>query len=150
MREILADPGPLSLRGFAVGDGCMGTEVLCGSKNPDKGPFYRVEFLHGHGQVSERNYRSIRMECPEAVLRSGSGMSTACNATLAQMEANVGGFFGYSLYDDCVYVRSRACRSLAVCLSLVCTVIACAGRVVPPPAAAALRRCRAERASRVR
>ena len=26
-----------------VGDGCMGTDVLCGSGNPDKGPFYEVE-----------------------------------------------------------------------------------------------------------
>lgn len=51
VREILADPGPLNLKGFAVGDGCMGTEVLCGNKNPDKGPFFKVEFMHGHGQV---------------------------------------------------------------------------------------------------
>jgi hypothetical protein len=54
VREILIDPGPLNLKGFAVGDGCMGTEVLCGAGNPDKGPWYRVEFMHGHGQVSER------------------------------------------------------------------------------------------------
>ena len=103
VREILDDPGPLSLRGFAVGDGCMGTEVLCGSGNPDKGPFYEVEFMHGHGQVSERNYRTIKKECPEAALRSGVGMSAACNASVAQMHANLGGMFGYSLYDDCIY-----------------------------------------------
>ena len=42
VREILDDPGPLNLKGFAVGDGCMGTEVLCGSGNPDKGPYYEV------------------------------------------------------------------------------------------------------------
>ena len=28
-----------------------GEEVLCGSGNPDKGPYYQVEFMHGHGQV---------------------------------------------------------------------------------------------------
>jgi len=102
-KEILKAPGPINLKGFAVGDGCMGTDVLCGSGNPDKGPYYQVEFLHGHGQVSEKNYKTIIMECPEAVLRSGSGESAACAAALKQMNANLGGFFGYSLYDDCVY-----------------------------------------------
>lgn len=34
---------------------------------------------------------------------SGSGESAACAAALKQMNANLGGFFGYSLYDDCVY-----------------------------------------------
>jgi hypothetical protein len=127
-REILADPGPLSLKGFAVGDGCMGgysttstriyllltrglrlppspappqhtlpcvdiavscdgmhagTEVLCGSGNPDKGPYYRVEFMHGHGQVSERNYRAIMQECPEQALKTGQGSS----ATLCYLAA---------------------------------------------------------------
>jgi len=106
VREILADPGPLSLRGFAVGDGCMGTEVLCGSGNPDKGPFYRVEFMHGHGQVSEKNYRTIMRECPEKVLKSGSGMSAACRAAVQQMDDSLGGMFGYSLYDDCIYDES--------------------------------------------
>ena len=54
-----------------MGDGCMGKDVLCGDGNPDKGPYYQVEFLHGHGQVSERNYRAIRTACPEAALRRG-------------------------------------------------------------------------------
>eukprot|EP00947_MAST-08B_sp_MAST-8B-sp1_P004438 g4438.t1 len=103
-RAIYKQPGPLNLKGFAVGDGCMGKDVLCGDGNPDKGPFYQVEFLHGHGQVSERNYRAIRKACPEAALRSGGpSLSAACNATLKQMQDNLGGFFGYSLYDDCIY-----------------------------------------------
>lgn len=106
VREILADPGPLSLRGFAVGDGCMGTEVLCGAGDPDSGPYYKVEFLHGHGQVSQRSYRGIRRECPEAVLRSGKGMSAACVDALAVMDAALGGYFDYSLYDDCIYDES--------------------------------------------
>lgn len=102
-RELLNEPGNTNLAGFAVGDGCMGTDVLCGSNNPDKGPFYKVEFLHGHGQVSNRNYNTIRAECPEKVLRTGEGMSPACTAALKQMDDNIGGFFDYSLYDDCIY-----------------------------------------------
>ena len=49
VQAVLEDPGPLNLRGFAVGDGCMGTEVLCGPA--DSGPYYEIEFFHGHGQV---------------------------------------------------------------------------------------------------
>lgn len=32
----------------------------------NKGPWYDVEFMHGHGQASERNYRTIMAQCPEA------------------------------------------------------------------------------------
>jgi len=112
VREIVADPGPLNLAGFAVGDGCMGTEVLCGDKRPDKGPYYEVEFMHGHGQVSERTYGAIRAECPENALRSGSGMSPACEAALHTMHGETGGYFGYSLYDDCIYDESFRRRRL--------------------------------------
>ena len=98
----MADPGPLNLAGFAVGDGCMGTDILCGSGNPNKGPHYQIEFMHGHGQVSERNYRAIKKLCPDAALMTGTGMTAACTAAIAQMNQNLGGMFGYSLYDDCI------------------------------------------------
>lgn len=103
VRELMNEPGPTNLAGFAVGDGCMGTDVLCGSGNPDKGPYYNVEFMHGHGQVSEGNYREIMAECPVSVLKSGTGMSAKCSAALQQMDDNLGGMFDYSLYDDCIY-----------------------------------------------
>lgn len=51
VREIVKNPQGLNLKGFAVGDGCMGTEVLCGGGS---GPYWDVEFFHGHGQVSNR------------------------------------------------------------------------------------------------
>jgi hypothetical protein len=51
VRAIMADPRGINLKGFAVGDGCMGTEVLCGGGS---GPYWDVEFMHGHGQVSNR------------------------------------------------------------------------------------------------
>jgi hypothetical protein len=47
-REVLKDPQGINLVGFAVGDGCMGTEVLCGAK---EGPYYDLQFMWGHGQV---------------------------------------------------------------------------------------------------
>lgn len=51
VRAIMEDPRGINLKGFAVGDGCMGTEVLCGGGS---GPYWDVEFMHGHGQVSNR------------------------------------------------------------------------------------------------
>jgi len=82
-RELMSDPGPINFAGFAVGDGCMGTEVLCGSGNPDKGPFYRVEFMHGHGQVSERNYGDIKKSCPEA--RYACSLRVACVPPISRL-----------------------------------------------------------------
>jgi|EP01043_Picozoa_sp_COSAG02_P052025 hypothetical protein len=84
----MADPGKTNLKGFAVGDGCMGTEVLCGSGNPDSGPKWHIEFMHGHGAVSERNYAQIMAECPDEVQRTGKGASAACTAALKQMASD--------------------------------------------------------------
>ena len=90
----------------------MGTEVLCGSGNPDKGPKWQIEFMHGHGAVSQRNYNQIMAECPDEVQRTGKGASAACTAALAQMNANLGGMFDYSYYDDCIYDESFRRRRL--------------------------------------
>ena len=68
----------------------MGTDVLCGGGDPDRGPYYTVEFLHGHGQVSERNYAEIVAQCPEKDLRTGQNLTPACKAALKQMDDNIG------------------------------------------------------------
>jgi hypothetical protein len=40
VRAILEDPDSgLNIKGFAVGDGCMGNDVLCGSGGPYNGPY---------------------------------------------------------------------------------------------------------------
>ena len=70
----------------------MGTKVLCGDKGKDNGPYYEVEFMHGHGQVSERTYGAIKKECPEQALRTGSGMSLACKAAVQTMQKALGGY----------------------------------------------------------
>ena len=90
----------------------MGTEVLCGSGNPDAGPKWHIEFMHGHGAVSERNYAQIMAECPDDVQRTGKGASVACTAALKQMNDNLGGMFDYSYYDDCIYDESFRRRRL--------------------------------------
>ena len=47
--------------GVAVGDGCAGTEVLCGGvPSPYQrglGPYYYLLFFWGHGQISNSRYK---------------------------------------------------------------------------------------------
>jgi len=98
VREILNNNPPgVNLKGFAVGDGCMGNKVLCFS---GLGPYYQIEFMHGHGQFSEHLYRTIVDKCPEADLKSGN-LSKYCQALVMQMKDEIGGYFSYSLYDEC-------------------------------------------------
>ncbi|EDQ86178.1 uncharacterized protein MONBRDRAFT_11261 [Monosiga brevicollis MX1] len=97
VRALLADPGNVSLSGFAVGDGCLGTEVLCG---PVGGPFWNVEFMHGHGQFSNRLYRQITNTCTTEELKSGH-ISAACQPLLTQMTQEIGSYYSYNLYDTC-------------------------------------------------
>jgi hypothetical protein len=98
VRELEASFPELHVTGFATGDGVIGSDV----QRP-RPPYYRVEWMHGHGQVSERTYRAIHRHCSEAMLRSGVGISDPCQTSLDFMEASLGGYFGYHLYDDCVY-----------------------------------------------
>lgn len=96
--RVLKDPQGIKLAGFAVGDGCMGTEVLCG--RGDGGPYYNLEFLHGHGQFSNKLYNSITSTCTEEDLKSGN-LSDECKKLVAQVDDEVGGYYGYNLYDTC-------------------------------------------------
>ena len=52
-REIVDDPTSLAathLKGMAIGDGCVGTDVLCGDQPGHSGPWFDLQFFHGHGQ----------------------------------------------------------------------------------------------------
>ena len=80
----------VNLRGFAVGDGCMGKDVLCGEK---AGPFYSIEFLHGHGQMSNKLYRDINQACTPEELHHGQ-LSPKCTAQTNLVSKQVGGYYG--------------------------------------------------------
>lgn len=97
--RLMEEPKDLNLVGFAVGDGCMGNKVLCGADD-GLGVWYDIEFLHGHGQVSNELYRKIMSTCPEEELKRGP-MSAECKKLVAMMNDEVGGYYGYNLYDDC-------------------------------------------------
>ena len=75
MRELLHNSSSKVakvLEGFAVGDGCVGTSVLCGPNGP--GPYFRLEFLHGHGQFSHKLFSQIHHHCPREQLIGYNGL----------------------------------------------------------------------------
>jgi len=37
------------LKGFSVGDGCLGSDDLCGTAPMGPGPFWDIKFMYGHG-----------------------------------------------------------------------------------------------------
>lgn len=91
--QVLQRPIPhMALKGFAVVDGAPGGW---------NGDYYDVEFWHGHGQISNALYYQIQKECPEEVLRNGSGYSRECKRLVTQVDEEVGGYYGYNLYDEC-------------------------------------------------
>ena len=105
-RSIITNDPSINLKGFAVGDACTGTEVLCGSDG-DFGPWWDLTFMYGHGQLSTKTYDSIKSACGgEDTLKhplANGGLSDACNAKLAEMDDEIGGYYEYALYDDCTY-----------------------------------------------
>ena len=99
----------VNLRGFAVGDACVGTDVLCGDAG---GPFFDVEFLGGHHQFSRELYDKIYATCGVVPLKTGTGITAACQALLSEMHRQVGGYYEYALYDECTYTNPFTQRLL--------------------------------------
>jgi len=102
-REIVDGDNAINLQGFAVGDACTGTEVLCGDTG--QGPWWDVTFMYGHGQFSIKTYDAIIDTCTMAKLKypGADGLSDQCNDLLATMADEIGGYYDYALYDDCTY-----------------------------------------------
>lgn len=106
------------LKGFAVGDGCLGTETaVCGDLSPLHRPdLYRLLFLAGHGQIPFRTFSEAVFACqPPPVGASLEGRRSSfsssgwaldneeCQRALDKAKDQAGGYFEYSLYDDCIY-----------------------------------------------
>ena len=117
---MLDDPIPgLNFAGYAVGDGWTGCKPVAGRKadwcvdldnvglfqypNVAPGPWYDMEFMHGHSQFSETLYRKMRAACTEAQWRAadGSDVPADCMKLVDQMKYEVGGYYAYDLYNDC-------------------------------------------------
>lgn len=94
------------VKGFAVGDGCVGTKVLCGAEGP--GPLGYLTFFHGHGQFSDKLYRKTMSTCPkDQLLGFGTPVTDPeCKALLTEVNNQIGPYYAYNLYDACWYQNS--------------------------------------------
>jgi len=100
-REILddpTDPARHQIKGLAIGDGCVGTEVLCGQKTG--GPWFEIQFFHGHAQISDKLYYQIIDQCGVTQLQRGV-TDAKCQQLIDLMNKQIGGYYGYNLYDEC-------------------------------------------------
>jgi len=86
------------LKGIAIGDGCVNGLEGC---LPNTGPYFSIEFYHGHGQFSTRTYNLIHSVCTKAELMNGGDVSFKCKAALDQMDKEKGYNFAYNLWDEC-------------------------------------------------
>ena len=99
-----------SLKGFAVGDGCLGTKTsICGSLS-DEGfnDYWHAFFMAGHHQIPWKDFEFILRMCkhsdgPGFLTTPGSQDDEKCRKALQQIKKELGGFFEYALYDDCTY-----------------------------------------------
>jgi serine carboxypeptidase-like clade 1 len=100
----------INLQGFAVGDGCLGTETsMCGGLSHAGvfQDFWHVVFMAGHHQIPLSDARTIIKACHHSdssgFLTSGSRDDDICKAALQKLKQELGGFFEYALYDECTY-----------------------------------------------
>jgi len=115
---MMSDPIPgLNFQGWAVGDGWTGCKPKEGRKvdwcvdldnvgvfkypNVEPGPYYDVEFFHGHSQFSNQLYREILAGCQLEELTGDMELGDRCKGLIAQMSEEVGGWFAYNLYNEC-------------------------------------------------
>jgi len=106
------DTNGMQLQGFAVGDGCLGVETtMCGSLSKGGGVFrdyWHVLFMAGHHQIPLADFRMVMKACASHderpdFLTTNSQEDEACKQALQQIKTELGGYFEYSLYDECTY-----------------------------------------------
>uniref|UniRef100_A0A7S3PEG2 Carboxypeptidase n=1 Tax=Amphora coffeiformis TaxID=265554 RepID=A0A7S3PEG2_9STRA len=116
-REILKNaddyqtksPGNVTmpLKGFAVGDGCLGTETgICGEvmAGDTAIPYWQILFLAGHAQFPLSTLQQFFRMCKPLERKTmHDPVDERCRAVVDHIYKEVGGFYAYSLYDECTY-----------------------------------------------
>ena len=85
------------LDGVALGDACLGSDVLCGGNN---GPYSWLMFFYGHGQVSTEIWEYVMSNCTNAELHQRI-QTPHCKTAIDVFTKAVGGYYTYNLYDQC-------------------------------------------------
>jgi len=107
----------MNLKGFAVGDGCLGTETnVCGELGANSwlNEYFSILFLAGHGQLPYSVFQKVVSVCGGTPQPSLRGLSKECQRMVEVVMEEVGGFYEYSLYDDCTYTNGILARTLGV------------------------------------
>lgn len=122
--DPVVGPGgkPINFHGFAVGDGfpacipqpgkpidwCVDLNNVEFFKYPNAlpGPFWDIEFFHGHSQMSEALYHDLMYggACSQDELKGKTApapLNPKCLALLDEMSQQVGFFYAYNLYEAC-------------------------------------------------
>mmetsp|Transcript_13124 Transcript_13124/g.19639 ORF Transcript_13124/g.19639 Transcript_13124/m.19639 type:complete len:484 (+) Transcript_13124:74-1525(+) len=116
--EKLIEDNSSTIKGFAVGDACAGTDVLCGSNDA---PWWDLIFLYGHGQISNQAFDSILNTCGIEALKSrGITLSNECAQAISYATATVGWYYEYNLYDTCTYQEGLRRRRLEALTDYPC------------------------------
>jgi len=109
-RRIVQDTNSgINLKGFAVGDGCLGTKTgLCGElSSAEFTYFWQILFMAGHHQIPLSDYSHVMKACQHYTeahfLTTDSDDDETCKAALSKVKKELGGFYAYALYDDCTY-----------------------------------------------
>lgn len=105
VQSLLDLKAPIKLRGLMLGDACLGTDVMCGGGNPEKGPWLSLLFTAGQGCVSLPTFEAVLAACPMQILRYGP-MDNAppdCQAAVSRTEQECPGnaYYGYNYLDQC-------------------------------------------------
>lgn len=87
VESILATPNnKINVAGIAIGDGCLGSAVLCGGQDLTLEPVYwDLVFFYGHGQVSNALHDQILQVCGRDQLMQPTQSDPACQALIAHM-----------------------------------------------------------------
>jgi carboxypeptidase C (cathepsin A) len=105
-RRIVEGDFETNLKGFAVGDGCLGTHTdICGILgNGARLDYWLVLFLAGHGQIPLSTFQEVMRDCEANVdIGFADTLNDACQEALHKLEKQVGGYYEYALYDECTY-----------------------------------------------
>eukprot|EP01084_Bolivina_argentea_P196001 336088_1 len=87
------------LRGFAIGNGCMGIGGQGGCDNDEIANALR--FMHGHGQVSTKLYTRANSICGNSIYFGNWTNIPECESIILYGLEKIGGYYVYDLYDPC-------------------------------------------------
>uniref|UniRef100_A0A0G4HAN5 Carboxypeptidase n=1 Tax=Chromera velia CCMP2878 TaxID=1169474 RepID=A0A0G4HAN5_9ALVE len=89
----------VNLQGVMVGDGCTGkdSEGGCGVDSMH----WFVEFMAGHGQVSQKTLGRVRAACGDSLRKRGWDKDENCKKAVTDFRNETGGFYEYHVYDTC-------------------------------------------------